>query len=79
MFKRTSGIKLSIIQGQETTGANSIAVWDKLKVHAGKTGIIFFPQGTYIVNGAFDQSGGSQIAFPALDPAIVAGGPHDSV
>jgi len=32
----------------------------------GKTGIIFFPEGTYIVNGAFDQSGGSQIAFPAI-------------
>ena len=40
MFKRTSGIKLSIIQGQETTGANSIAVWDKLKVHAGKRIIV---------------------------------------
>lgn len=33
----------------------------------GKTGIIFFPEGTYIINGAFNQSGGSQIAFPAIE------------
>ena len=32
----------------------------------GKTGIIFFPEGTYIVNGAFDQSGLSQIGFPSI-------------
>lgn len=32
----------------------------------GKTGIIFFPEGTYMVDGAFDQSGLSQIAFPAI-------------
>ena len=31
----------------------------------GKTGKIFFPSGTYIVNGAFNQSNNSQLGFPA--------------
>lgn len=30
----------------------------------GKSATLFFPEGTYIVNGAFDQSNSSQIAFP---------------
>ena len=30
----------------------------------GKSATMFFPAGTYIVNGAFDQSNSSQIAFP---------------
>lgn len=32
----------------------------------GKSATMFFPQGTYIVNGAFNQSNNSQLAFPTI-------------
>ncbi|MEO5948644.1 MAG: oxidoreductase [Chitinophagaceae bacterium] len=40
LFIRNSPMPLPIIQGQETTGANSIAVWDKLKLKGGKRMIV---------------------------------------
>lgn len=40
LFIRDSPIPLPILQGKETTGANSLAVWDKLRLHGGKKMII---------------------------------------
>jgi photosystem II stability/assembly factor-like uncharacterized protein len=40
LFIRDQAIDLPIIQGAETTGANSVAVWDKLKLKGGKRLII---------------------------------------
>jgi len=33
---------------------------------AGKAGIVFFPSGTYIINGLFNQTDNSQIALPTI-------------
>ncbi len=40
LFIRDTPIPLPILQGQETTGANSLAVWDKLKLSGGKRLIV---------------------------------------
>ena len=40
VFIRDQKIKLPIIQGKETTGANSIAVWDNKKVNGGNKMIV---------------------------------------
>ena len=40
LFIRDSPMQLPITQGQETTGANSVAVWDKLKLNGGKKMIV---------------------------------------
>lgn len=40
LFIRDSPMQLPITQGQETTGANSVAVWDKLKLKGGKKMIV---------------------------------------
>lgn len=40
LFIRDEKLKLPIVQGKETTGANSIAVWDNKKVNGGKQMII---------------------------------------
>ncbi len=40
MFSKNEPVMLPILQGKETTGANSIAVWDKLKLKGGKRMIV---------------------------------------
>ncbi len=40
LFKRDEAIDLPIIQGKETTGANSISVWDRFKKNGGKKMIV---------------------------------------
>lgn len=40
IFMRAEKIKLPIVQGKETTGANSIAVWDNDKLNGGKKMIV---------------------------------------
>lgn len=40
LFTKNHPIDLPIIQGKETTGANSVAVWDKLKLKGGKRMIV---------------------------------------
>ena len=40
LFSKNKTKTLPIIQGKETTGANSIAVWDKLKLKGGKRMIV---------------------------------------
>ncbi len=40
LFSKNQTKTLPIIQGKETTGANSIAVWDKLKLKGGKRMIV---------------------------------------
>lgn len=40
LFTKNDPIQLPIIQGKETTGANSVAVWDKLKQKGGKRMIV---------------------------------------
>lgn len=40
LFTKNVPVNLPLIQGKETTGANSIAVWDKLKLKGGKRMIV---------------------------------------
>ena len=40
LFTKNQPINLPIIQGKETTGANSVAVWDKFKLKGGKRMIV---------------------------------------
>lgn len=40
LFKRDQKIKVPVIQGKETTGANSVAVWDRFQKKGGKNLIV---------------------------------------
>lgn len=72
LFVRDKSTKLSIIQGKETTGANSIAVWDKLKMKGGKRMIIvggdFNADSSRFQNCCFTNDGGQTWDTPTTPP-----------
>lgn len=72
LFVRDKSTKLPIIQGQETTGANSIAVWDKLKMKGGKRMIIvggdFKADSSRLQNCCFTNDGGQTWETPRTPP-----------
>ena len=56
VFIRDQKIKLPIVQGKETTGANSIAVWDNKKLNGGNRMIVVggdFSADTSAINNCF--------------------------
>ena len=52
----------------DTTAIRNAIAAISAQTTIGKSGTIFFPEGTYIVNGAFDQTDNSQIALPSVVP-----------
>lgn len=72
LFVRDKTTRLPIIQGQETTGANSIAVWDKLKMKGGKRMIVvggdFKADSSRSQNCSYTNDGGQTWETPHTPP-----------
>lgn len=72
LFVRDKTTRLPIIQGQETTGANSIAVWDKLKMKGGKRMIVvggdFKADSSRSKNCSYTNDGGQTWETPHTPP-----------
>ncbi len=72
LFIRDSPIPLPIIQGKETTGANSLAVWDKLKLSGGKRLIVvggdFNDPTSTEKNCFYTNNGGKSWSVPNTPP-----------
>lgn len=63
LYTKNQPMQLPIVQGKETTGANSIAVWDKLKMKGGKKMIVVggdFNSDTARTNICFYTNDGGQ-------------------
>jgi len=72
MFTKNDPVTLPIVQGKETTGANSIAVWDKLKLKGGKRMIVvggdFNADSSNYKNCFFTNDGGKSWDSPSIAP-----------
>ncbi len=72
MFYRDQIIDLPIIQGKETTGANSISVLDRNKIKGGKTMIVvggdFMDDSSSIQNCFYSKDGGKSWQRPDKPP-----------
>jgi len=72
LFTKNGQDKLPIIQGKETTGANSIAVWDHLKLNGGKrmivTGGDFAADSSSQKNCFITNNGGKTWMTPNIAP-----------
>ncbi len=72
LFIRDSPMPLPIIQGQETTGANSVAIWDKLKLKGGKKMIVvggdFNKPESNTKNCYYTMNGGKSWEIPNTPP-----------
>ncbi len=72
MFTNENGYNLPIIQGKETTGANSIAVYDEGKMHGSKKMIVvggdFQVDSSSQKNCFFSSDGGKTWKAPSVPP-----------
>ncbi|HEX4876689.1 MAG TPA: oxidoreductase [Chitinophagaceae bacterium] len=72
LFMRDKAIQLPVIQGKETTGANSVAVWDKLKLKGGKRMIVvggdFMSDSSRLQNCSYTHDGGLTWETPRTPP-----------
>lgn len=72
LFTKNEPIALPIIQGKETTGANSVAVWDKFKMKGGKKMIVvggdFNADTSRISNCYYTNDGGLTWNAPLVAP-----------
>ncbi len=72
MFTRNRPVDLPVIQGKETTGANSIAVWDKFKLKGGKRMIVvggdFNADSSRVKNCFYTSDGGQSWNAPGTPP-----------
>jgi photosystem II stability/assembly factor-like uncharacterized protein len=72
LFTKNAPASLPIIQGKETTGANSIAVWDKFKLKGGKRMIVvggdFNADSSTIKNCFYTNDGGKNWDSPNTAP-----------
>jgi len=72
LFVRDKSTQLPIIQGKETTGANSVAVWDKLKMKGGKRMIVvggdFNADSSRLQNCCYTNDGGQTWETPHTPP-----------
>jgi hypothetical protein len=72
MFTKNEPVTLPIIQGKETTGANSIAIWDKLKMKGGKRMIVvggdFLADSSKMKNCFISNDGGKTWQEPVTPP-----------
>jgi hypothetical protein len=72
LFSKKDPVTLPIIQGKETTGANSIAVWDHLKLKGGKKMIVvggdFNNDSSDVKNCFYSNDGGKTWKEPFTPP-----------
>jgi photosystem II stability/assembly factor-like uncharacterized protein len=72
LFTKNESAILPIIQGKETTGANSIAVWDKFKLKGGKRMIVvggdFNADSSTMKNCFYTSDGGKNWDSPNTPP-----------
>ncbi len=72
LFIRNEATPLPVIQGKETTGANSVAVWDKLKLKGGKRMIVvggdFNADSSRVKNCFYTNDGGKTWNSPGTPP-----------
>lgn len=72
LFTKNTPVTLPIIQGKETTGANSIAVWDKMKLKGGKKMIVvggdFNADSSKTNNCYYTNDGGLTWNAPLVSP-----------
>ena len=72
LFTKNKPITLPIIQGKETTGANSIAVWDEEKLKGGKMMVVaggdFNADSSTINNCFYTSDGGKKWKRPNTPP-----------
>ena len=72
LYKRDEVIPLSIVQGKETTGANSISVWDRFKKKGGKKLIVvggdFNSASSTDLNCFISNNGGKSWFAPKTPP-----------
>jgi len=72
LFKRDQKIKLPLNQGKETTGANSVAVWDRFQKKGGKKLIVvggdFSNPSSDSLNCSISNDGGNSWHSPATPP-----------
>jgi photosystem II stability/assembly factor-like uncharacterized protein len=72
LFTKHSPVTLPIIQGKETTGANSIAVWDRYKLKGGKRMIVvggdFNADTSRLNNCYYSTDGGKTWKGPSTPP-----------
>lgn len=72
LFTRDNARQLPVVQGKETTGANSVAVWDNKKLKGGKTMIIvggdFNADSSKEKNCCYTKNRGKTWSTPATPP-----------
>ncbi|MEO6611463.1 MAG: oxidoreductase [Chitinophagaceae bacterium] len=72
LFTKNQPASLPVIQGKETTGANSIAVWDKFKLKGGKRMIVvggdFNADSSTLKNCFYTNDGGKSWDSPNTPP-----------
>ncbi len=72
MFSKNDPVTLPIIQGKETTGANSIAVWDHFKMKGGKKMLVvggdFNADSSRTNNCFYSNDGGQTWMAPLVSP-----------
>lgn len=72
LFTKNGPVKLPIIQGKETTGANSIAIWDHYKLNGGKKMIVvggdFTADSSNPKNCFITNDGGKTWETPKIPP-----------
>jgi photosystem II stability/assembly factor-like uncharacterized protein len=72
LFTRDKAKEIPIIQGKETTGANSVAVWDKFKMKGGKRMIVvggdFNADSSTVKNCFYTNDGGDSWNSPNTPP-----------
>ncbi|HVT83685.1 MAG TPA: hypothetical protein VHD35_00715 [Chitinophagaceae bacterium] len=64
LFTKNAPVVLPLIQGKETTGANSVAVWDNKKINGGKKMIVVggdFNDASSVENNCFYTNDGGRI------------------
>ncbi|HUR66306.1 MAG TPA: hypothetical protein VMZ03_08125 [Chitinophagaceae bacterium] len=72
LFTKNAPSPLPVIQGKETTGANSIAIWDKMKMKGGKKMIVvggdFNADTSFVKNCFYSNDGGLTWNSPLVPP-----------
>ena len=72
LFTKNKPVALPIVQGKETTGANSVAIWDNYKLKGGRKMIVvggdFFADSSRQKNCCYTNDGGNTWRVPVTPP-----------
>lgn len=72
LFTKNTPVTLPVIQGRETTGANSIAIWDNFKMKGGKKMLVvggdFTADSSKVNNCFYSNDGGLTWTAPSVPP-----------